>query len=260
MVCDTREYPDGLSRLWSALTAPHAGDVMISAGDGYECIDWGGVSRIGGGSHGGLSREDSLAPLLMVGCGPDDPAEQQWSLRDISPVILGHFGIRPGRKDEPGRDRPQDRPRRAALRELDQLFQFGIVGASGYVVGLTVFAVLTGAGLFFRDGSDGLGVHHIPAAILAFSVAVSNNFLWNRHWTFSAREGHAGFQAARFFTVSVLALGINLVVLEALIRADVTELAAQAVAVAVAMPFNFIGNKIWTFDKPPPEADPGPRR
>ena len=94
---DAGEYPDGLSRLWSALTAPHAGDVMISAGDGYECIDWGGVSHIGGGSHGGLSREDSLAPLLMVGCGPDDPAEQQWSLRDISPVILGHFGIGPGR-------------------------------------------------------------------------------------------------------------------------------------------------------------------
>ncbi|MBA2546676.1 MAG: GtrA family protein, partial [Solirubrobacterales bacterium] len=77
-----------------------------------------------------------------------------------------------------------------------QLLQFGVVGASGYVVNLTVFAVLTGAGLFFRDGSDGLGMHHIPAAILAFCVAVSNNFFWNRLWTFSAKRGHAGFQAA----------------------------------------------------------------
>ena len=129
-----------------------------------------------------------------------------------------------------------------------QLLQFGLVGASGYVVNLTVFAVLTGAGLFFRDGSDGLGVHSIPAAVIAFCVAVTNNFLWNRHWTFDATHGHAGFQAARFLTVSVAALGINLVVLELLIQlADVSELPAQAIAVAVAMPFNFIGNKIWTF-------------
>lgn len=129
-----------------------------------------------------------------------------------------------------------------------QLLQFGLVGASGYVVNLTVFAILTGSGLFFRDGSDGLGVHYIPAAVASFCVAVSNNFLWNRHWTFDARHGHAGFQAARFFTVSVMALGINLAALELLVSlAGVPELPAQAIAVAVAMPFNFIGNKIWTF-------------
>ena len=135
-----------------------------------------------------------------------------------------------------------------------QLFQFGLVGLSGYVVNLTVFAILTGAGLFFRDGSDGLGVHYIPAAIAAFCVAVTNNFLWNRHWTFDAKHGHAGFQAARFFTVSVLALGVNLIALELFIGlADLEELPAQALAVAVAMPFNFVGNKIWTFDEPRPE-------
>ena len=129
-----------------------------------------------------------------------------------------------------------------------QLFQFGLVGASGYIVNLTAFAILTGSGLFFREGSDGLGVHYIPAAIAAFAVAVTNNFLWNRHWTFDAKHGHAGFQAARFFTVSILALGINLIALELLIQvADVPELPAQAIAVAVAMPFNFVGNKIWTF-------------
>jgi len=134
-----------------------------------------------------------------------------------------------------------------------QLFQFGVVGFSGYLVNLTVFAVLTGEGLFFREGSDGLGIHYIPAAVMAFAVAVSNNFFWNRHWTFDAKHGHAGFQAARFFTVSVLALGLNLIALELLITAgDLSELPAQAIAGSFAMPFNFIGNKIWTFDEPPP--------
>jgi len=118
-----------------------------------------------------------------------------------------------------------------------QLFQFGVVGASGYVVNLAVFAVLVGP----------LGIHHIPSAILAFGVAVTNNFWWNRHWTFDAKHGHAGFQAARFFAVSVAALVINLVVLELLVRSGMADIPSQAIAVAVAMPFNFIGNKLWTF-------------
>jgi putative flippase GtrA len=118
-----------------------------------------------------------------------------------------------------------------------QLVKFGVVGATGYFVNLTVFALLV----------ELLEVHHIPAAMAAFVVAVSNNFLWNRHWTFDAAHGHAGFQAARFFAVSIAALLINLVVLEGLVRAGVAELPAQAVAVAFAMPFNFVGNKLWTF-------------
>jgi putative flippase GtrA len=119
-----------------------------------------------------------------------------------------------------------------------QLLQFGLVGGSGYVVNLIVFGLLVGP----------LGLHHIAAAVLAFCVAVSNNFYWNRHWTFDAKHGHAGFQAARFFTVSVIALGINLVALELLVRGGTGELLSQAIAVAVAMPFNFVGNKLWTFD------------
>jgi len=118
-----------------------------------------------------------------------------------------------------------------------QLLQFGLVGVSGYVVNLAVFAVAVGP----------FDVHHILAAIIAFCVAVTNNFWWNRHWTFDARQGHAGFQAARFFTVSVLALLINLVALELLIRGGMGDIPAQALAVAIAMPFNFIGNKLWTF-------------
>jgi Type I phosphodiesterase / nucleotide pyrophosphatase len=87
------EYPDGLARLWSALTSPHAGDVLISATDGYECVDWGGISHAGGGSHGSLGRGDSLGPVLFVGCGPKRPGKRpQWALRDLSQVILDHFG------------------------------------------------------------------------------------------------------------------------------------------------------------------------
>jgi putative flippase GtrA len=119
-----------------------------------------------------------------------------------------------------------------------QLLKFGLVGGSGYVINLAVFALLSGE----------LGLHHVPAALGAFCVAVSSNFLWNRHWTFAAADGHAGFQAARFFAVSIGALVVNLIALEALLlSSSLGALSAQAIAVAIAMPFNFLGNKLWTF-------------
>lgn len=124
-----------------------------------------------------------------------------------------------------------------------QLFQFGVVGGTGYVINLIVFAVLT----------DQFELHHVLAAIGAFVVAVTNNFALNRLWTFrsqGAREHHAGFQAARFFTVSIVGLAVNLVVLTLLVDGlDAPELPSQAVAVAVATPVNFIGNKLWTFSR-----------
>lgn len=119
-----------------------------------------------------------------------------------------------------------------------QLLKFGAVGGVGYLINLAVFALLV----------DGLGVHHALAAVGAFCVAVTNNFLLNRYWTFGPGEGPAHFQAARFLTVSVASLGLNLAVLELLISNHVvSDLPAQAIAVAIAMPFNFLGNKLWTF-------------
>jgi putative flippase GtrA len=121
-----------------------------------------------------------------------------------------------------------------------QLFKFGLVGGTGYIINLAVFALL----------NEALGLHHILSALGAFCVAVSNNFLWNRQWTFRATEGHPGFQAARFLTVSVLALGVNLILLYLLVDvAGAPELPSQALSVAAAMPFNFIGNKLWTFGR-----------
>jgi putative flippase GtrA len=119
-----------------------------------------------------------------------------------------------------------------------QLVKFGIVGGIGYAINIAVFALLTG----------GPNLHHAPAAVAAFCVAVSNNFLWNRYWTFGPGEDHPAFQAARFFAVSVGALAVNLIVLEGLIAlTSLGDVGAQAIAVAVAMPFNFLGNKLWTF-------------
>jgi putative flippase GtrA len=130
---------------------------------------------------------------------------------------------------------------RAGLRKPHnwvQLVKFCAVGASGYVVNLSVFALCV----------EGLGAHHLVGATAAFVVAVLNNFWWNRHWTFRARSGRAGFQAARFFTVSVVAFLFAASVLELLVSvAEMPELPAQAISIIVATPLNFIGNKMWSF-------------
>ncbi len=130
---------------------------------------------------------------------------------------------------------------RAGLRRPQnwlQLVKFCAVGASGYVVNLCVFALCV----------EAIGLHHLVGATVAFVVAVTNNFYWNRHWTFKARGGHAGFQAARFFAVSVAAFVVAACVLEVLVSVvEMAELPAQAVAVVAATPLNFIGNKMWSF-------------
>ena len=119
-----------------------------------------------------------------------------------------------------------------------QLVRFGLVGASGYVVNLAVYALCVHA----------LGIDYRISATLAFLAAVTNNFWWNRHWTFRATSGNAGFQAARFLLVSVAAFGLGLLLLQFLVVvAGLPKVPAQAIAVLVAMPVNFLGNRLWAF-------------
>ena len=119
-----------------------------------------------------------------------------------------------------------------------QLVKFCAVGGSGYVVNLAVFTIAV----------EVAGLHHLVAATAAFVVAVTNNFWWNRHWTFAAGAGHAGFQAARFFAVSVGAFVFAAAILEALVSgAEMAEVPAQAISIVAATPLNFVGNKMWSF-------------
>ena len=88
------DYPDALGRVWSALQCPTAGEVLLSAAPGFEFRDWGGASHVGGGSHGALHREDSEGVLLFCGTGPERrDVRSQWTLRDIAPAVLDHFGV-----------------------------------------------------------------------------------------------------------------------------------------------------------------------
>jgi dolichol-phosphate mannosyltransferase len=128
----------------------------------------------------------------------------------------------------------------AALRRRgnwEQLVKFCLVGSTGYAVNLAVYTALLKLA----------GVHYIPAAICSFLVAVTNNYTWNRVWTFRAQRGHYGYQGMRFLFVSVLALAANLAVLQLYVTAGVDKVAAQAIAIVLVTPVNFVGNKLWSF-------------
>jgi len=87
-------YPHALGRLWSALQCSRAGDVFVSATPGHEFSDWGGHDHVGGGSHGSLHSCDSLGVLLMSGIGPARAdARERWSIEDVTPLVLEHFGV-----------------------------------------------------------------------------------------------------------------------------------------------------------------------
>jgi len=123
-----------------------------------------------------------------------------------------------------------------ARRNWEQLAKFCVVGAIGYAINLGVYVAVLHA-----------GAHYLVAATCSFLVAVTSNYFWNRVWTFRDRRGHVAAQGVRFFVVSLLSLGANLLLLHVLISAGAGKLVAQAIAIVLVTPLNFIGNKLWSF-------------
>ena len=82
------DHPDALVRAWSALANPNAGELLVSAAEGWELADLGGRHHAGGGSHGSLVAGDSFAPVVTVGL----QAELR-RITDVAPAVLAHFGV-----------------------------------------------------------------------------------------------------------------------------------------------------------------------
>lgn len=130
---------------------------------------------------------------------------------------------------------------RAALRARSnwvQLAKFCVVGGIGYVINLAVYTALLHEGL-----------HYVLAAICSFVVAATSNYFLNRHWTFHDRRAHVGVQGLQFLLVSVASLGANLLALHVLIKVGLADhkTVAQAIAIVVVTPLNFLGNRLWSF-------------
>ena len=117
-----------------------------------------------------------------------------------------------------------------------ELVRFCVVGGSGYIINVGIFW---------------LAYRHLPymvAFIISFTVAATSNFIWNRVWTFKIEHGEPHVQYARFLAVSLLALVIDLISLALLVEVfGVHKPVAAAIAIVVATPVSFLGNKLWSF-------------
>ena len=82
------DHPDAAWRARSALANPNAGELLVSAADGWELTDLGGRHHAGGGSHGSLVAGDSFVPVVTVGV----EAELR-RITDVAPAVLAHFGV-----------------------------------------------------------------------------------------------------------------------------------------------------------------------
>jgi putative flippase GtrA len=126
-----------------------------------------------------------------------------------------------------------------------QFIKFAVVGASGTVVNLLVLKLtLTSWSLFHETTPYAVEAF---ASGLAFSVAVVNNYLLNRRWTFRS-SGVMHVEFAKFFTVSLCGLGLNEVVFWVFRgQLDLEVFVSQLLAIACVLPFNFVANKLWSF-------------
>jgi len=124
-----------------------------------------------------------------------------------------------------------------ARRNWVQLAKFSTVGGSGFVVDMVVF----------WSAIHYLGLEYHLAATASFLIAATNNYAWNRAWTFRDQRGHIGYQGFRFLIVSGLAYGGKQLFLTALVTIGTGKVVANAVAIVLVTPINFIGNKLWSF-------------
>jgi putative flippase GtrA len=138
--------------------------------------------------------------------------------------------------------------RRETLSHLPNWLQLGrflVVGASGFAINIVLYAILI----------HGVQLGYILAAVISNLVALVNNFLLHRHWTFAARDAEATHQAVRFVLVCAVGFAINLVVLRLGVEVvGIPKLPAEAIAAVTAAPVTFLLNRQWAFRRREPAS------
>ena len=118
-----------------------------------------------------------------------------------------------------------------------QAVRYVLVGILGYAVQVGSFAVLR----------HGLGLPALLAGFFAGVLALVHNFLWSRYWTFRARAGAMGRQAASFSVISAVLFAAQLAVLKLLLVAGTPDVVAEAASVVAIVPVNFVAQRRFTF-------------
>ena len=131
---------------------------------------------------------------------------------------------------------------------LSKYLKFAFIGGIGALINLTVLWV----------AHEVLFIKVFWAVAIAFIVADTNNYIWNRLWTFKSK-GQIKFQYPQFLIVSVIGLALNELLIDLIIydvypaldirtdKASLLLLLAQIICILIISVFNFVVNSLWTF-------------
>ncbi len=124
---------------------------------------------------------------------------------------------------------------------IEQATRFALVGGLGTITNLTCFFLMVDLG----------GVSALPGATIAFAIAVTQNYVLNELWTFNPHGSNRVSRGryAKFVSFSMVALGVNLLVLKLLLDAYSFPLKVvpQAIGILCATGVNFVASRFITF-------------
>ena len=124
------------------------------------------------------------------------------------------------------------------LKYGTQFIKFCLVGSTGALIHLGLLYSLT----------EVFHIWYMVSSAAAFMVAVANNFVLNKYWTFRDKTPQIPRQFVVYTVVNSISLGINLSVLYILTEyTGMWYMTAQIIAIFVALTNNYLGNKRFTF-------------
>lgn len=121
---------------------------------------------------------------------------------------------------------------------LFQFTKYGVVGLSNVMISYVIFLVALKAGLAY------------PYALFAgHIIGVLNSYVWNKWWTFQARNTPIRREFSTFFLVYLGTFFLNLSLLYALVNmVEMKIWLAQLTLIIFITLVNFVGHKYWSFE------------
>lgn len=121
---------------------------------------------------------------------------------------------------------------------LMRFIRFGIVGCSGMVVDFGVTWLCKEKLRWNKYLSNSLG----------FILAATNNYIWNRLWTFQSRNEEVAREYISFVVIAVIGLGLNNLIIYLLHeRLHLNFYLSKLIAIGCVTLWNFTMNYVFTF-------------
>lgn len=126
-----------------------------------------------------------------------------------------------------------------AIRKFKPFIKYAFVGVLGTAVDIGSLYILV----------EYAHIAIIPASVLSFLLAVINNFILNKIWTFQNKSKNYRKLFIKFLIVSIIGLLLTILCMQLFVYvANIWYIFAKALTSLIVLSWNFLGNKFWTFN------------